>query len=110
MLVIVALCYIQKSKRKGDLSRLRNALKLLKLQPVKQENLMPYGYLKLSPLRLHEHFSALGTIPKASLETFVDLGLTDAEIGRYFGMPRKSITKLREILAAGKSVPLALSG
>ncbi len=71
---------------------------------------MSYRNLKSSPSRLHEHFCALGPMPKVSLETFVDLGLTDAEIGRYFRIPQTSISKLRKILVTGRSVPFALSG
>lgn len=59
---------------------------------------MSHRNLKPSPSRLHEHFCALGPMPKVSLETFVDLGLTDAEIGRYFRIPRPSITMFRKIL------------
>jgi len=70
---------------------------------------MPDRNLKSSPSRLHEHFCALGPMPKVSLETSVDLGLTDAEIGDYFRIPRPSITKIRKILVTDRSVRFALS-
>jgi hypothetical protein len=46
--------------------------------------MMFFGNRQMSPLLGHEHILALGPMPKLSLEIFVDLGLTDAEIGRYF--------------------------
>lgn len=39
--------------------------------------------------------SALGPYPRTCLETFHDLGLSDSEIARYFGIPRASVTGLR---------------
>jgi hypothetical protein len=36
-------------------------------------------------------------MPKVSLEIFADLGLTDAEIGRYFMVPQHCIRNLRKL-------------
>lgn len=47
--------------------------------------------------RLQKYVHTLGPTPKRSLETFADLGLSDAEIGRYFRIPHDVITQLREI-------------
>ena len=57
-----------------------------------------------SPLRLREHTHALGPMPKVSLEIFVDLGLTDMEIGHYFKVAQICITELREIWGTGPIV------
>lgn len=46
---------------------------------------------------LQKYLHVLGPMPKRSLETFADLGLTDDEIGRYFRMPCERVTELREI-------------
>ena len=46
---------------------------------------------------LQRYLHVLGPMPKCSLETFADLGLSDEEIGRYFRMPCKRVTELREI-------------
>ncbi|EEB82698.1 hypothetical protein RGAI101_4003 [Roseobacter sp. GAI101] len=43
---------------------------------------------------LRQHVATLGPKPKKSLEAFVDLGLTDGEIARYFNMPKTCISKL----------------
>lgn len=44
-----------------------------------------------------KHIRALGRMPKVSLEIFADLGLTDAEIGRYFMVPQHCIRNLRKL-------------
>ncbi len=49
------------------------------------------------PLRLREQVRALGPMPKTCLEVFVDLGLSDGEIARYFDVPQACITKLCDI-------------
>lgn len=36
-------------------------------------------------------------MPRRVLETFVDLGLSDGEIARYFKIPETSVSKLRKI-------------
>lgn len=46
------------------------------------------------PRQFREHVSALGHQPEACLETFVDLGLSDGEIARYFHVPKTCITEL----------------
>ncbi len=40
------------------------------------------------------HLQELGPMPKATLEALVDLGLTDAEIAGYFGVPKSFVTTL----------------
>jgi len=49
------------------------------------------------PDHLRQHIEALGPAPKNSLETFVDLGLSDCEVARYFNVPPACIIKLRDI-------------
>lgn len=50
---------------------------------------------------LQKYLHVLGPMPKRSLEIFADLGLSDDEIGRYFRMPCKRVTELREIWKIG---------
>ena len=38
----------------------------------------------------------LGPMPREALVAMVDYGLSDAEIGRYFGLPHQMITTPRE--------------
>lgn len=45
---------------------------------------------------LQKHIHVLGFAPRRTLETFVDLGLTDGEIARYFKMDERHISSLRE--------------
>ena len=47
--------------------------------------------------QLQKYMHALGPTPKRCLETFADLGLSDAEIGRYFRVPHEVVTQLRAI-------------
>lgn len=47
--------------------------------------------------QLQKFVHPLGPTPKRCLETFVDLGLSDAEIGRYFRIPQHVVTQMREI-------------
>lgn len=47
--------------------------------------------------QLQKYMHTLGPAPKRSLEIFADLGLSDAEIGRYFRIPHEVVTQLREI-------------
>lgn len=54
--------------------------------------------------QLQDHMRALGPSPKRCLETFADLGLSDAEIGRYFRIPHKLVTQLRESWKIGGTV------
>ncbi|KGK79896.1 hypothetical protein PM03_04240 [Thalassobacter stenotrophicus] len=49
------------------------------------------------PERLRNDLIALGPLPMRTLTAFVDLGLSDAEIARYFDLPAASIAKLRTI-------------
>ena len=49
------------------------------------------------PERLRNDLTALGPLPMRTLTAFVDLGLSDAEIARYFDLPAASIAKLRTI-------------
>jgi len=37
----------------------------------------------------------LGQMPRASLSAMVDYGLSDTEIGRYYGLSSATITRLR---------------
>ncbi|TVS00970.1 MAG: hypothetical protein EA407_13515 [Rhodobacteraceae bacterium] len=39
---------------------------------------------------------ALGPMPAEALAAMVDYGLSDIEIGRYYGLPHDMITTLRE--------------
>ncbi|MBI1220172.1 MAG: hypothetical protein GC186_16670 [Rhodobacteraceae bacterium] len=43
---------------------------------------------------------ALGPMPEATLACFIDLGLTDAEIAHYFGLPREYVTALTQMIRA----------
>lgn len=47
--------------------------------------------------QLQKYMHLLGPTPKRCLQTFVDLGMSDAEIGRYFRIPQEAVTELREI-------------
>ena len=49
------------------------------------------------PKRLRNDLTALGPLPMRTLTAFVDLGLSDAEIARYFDLSAASIAKLRTI-------------
>lgn len=49
------------------------------------------------PAELRKHLQALGPTPRTSLEVFTDLGLSDNEIARYFGVPEGCISKLGTI-------------
>ncbi len=40
-------------------------------------------------------FELLGPCPAQSLQAMIDYGLNDAEIGRYYGIPAKTIECLR---------------
>ena len=47
--------------------------------------------------QLQKYMHTLGPTPKMCMETFADLGLSDAEIGRYFRIPRDVVSQFREI-------------
>ena len=47
--------------------------------------------------QLQKYIHTLGPMPKRCLEAFADLGLSDAEIARYFRIPDDVVTRLREI-------------
>ncbi len=47
--------------------------------------------------QLQKYMHTLGPTPKRCLETFADLGLSDAEIGLYFRIPHEVVTQLRDI-------------
>lgn len=49
------------------------------------------------PDQLRKDLQVLGPTPKTCLETFVDLGLSDREIARYFNVPHSSIKGLCQI-------------
>ena len=49
------------------------------------------------PKLLRNDLTALGPLPMRTLTAFVDLGLSDAEIARYFDLPAASVAKLRTI-------------
>ena len=51
---------------------------------------------ELTP-ELQKYLHILGPTPKRCLEMLADLGLSDDEIGRYFRMPCKRVTELRDI-------------
>lgn len=61
-----------------------------------QKSASPCGQQKL-PFELRKHVTALGPTPKASLEAFVDLGLSDGEMASYFNVPDASVSKLCKI-------------
>lgn len=48
------------------------------------------------PRDLNAYIAALGPTPRTSLETFVDLCLSDDEIARYFQVPCSFISELRD--------------
>lgn len=48
-------------------------------------------------LELQKYMHTLGPTPKRSLESFVDLGLSDTEIARYFKIPSEVVEQLREV-------------
>ncbi|MFQ1701617.1 hypothetical protein ACJ5NV_13590 [Loktanella agnita] len=48
-------------------------------------------------IHIDDDLPALGPDPKASLEIFVDLGLSDDEIATYFGVQPRMISSLRKI-------------
>lgn len=53
--------------------------------------------MKQTPIELTHHIAAMGPTPRVSLETFVDLSLSDDEIANYFDVPRNVITQLRGV-------------
>jgi len=55
-------------------------------------------------VQLQKYMHLLGPTPKRCLETFADLGLSDAEIGHYFRIPHDVVTQLREIWKIDGSV------
>lgn len=50
-----------------------------------------------TPVDLLRHIAAMGPTPRVSLETFVDLSLSDDEIANYFDVPCNVITQLRGV-------------
>jgi len=46
---------------------------------------------------LRRHVATLGPKPRKSLAAFVDLGLSDGEIARYYQVPRNCISKLCQV-------------
>ncbi|WP_176250035.1 MULTISPECIES: hypothetical protein [unclassified Sulfitobacter] len=59
-------------------------------------NAAPSPHAQVPP-RICPHIAELGAMPRRVLETFVDLGLSDGEIARYFKIPETSVSKLRKI-------------
>lgn len=55
------------------------------------------GYRRDIPDDLRAYLAALGPTPRQTLETFVDLSLSDAEIAKYFRVPNHCIQRLRQI-------------
>lgn len=55
------------------------------------------GHRRDIPDDLRKYLSALGPTPRETLEAFVDLSLSDAEIAKYFQVPHHHIRKLRRI-------------
>ena len=55
------------------------------------------GAVAHTPIELTRHIASMGPIPRVSLETFVDLSLSDDEIANYFDVPRNVITQLRGV-------------
>lgn len=62
------------------------------------------GYPSFTPTKrdeltheLQKYIHTLGVAPKRCLETFVDLGMTNAEIARYFEIPDDVVGQLRAI-------------
>ena len=52
--------------------------------------------LTQTPTDLSHHIAAMGPTPRMSLETFVDLSLSDDEIAKYFHVPCSLIAQLRD--------------
>lgn len=76
----------------------RNPVHMEKLKSgdaVRRPATAPRG--KCFSLELRKHVAALGPSPRESLEVFVDLGLSDDEMARYFKVPKTSISKLCHI-------------
>ncbi|WP_372991416.1 hypothetical protein [Sulfitobacter sp.] len=46
---------------------------------------------------LRRHVATLGPKPRKSLAAFVDLGLSDGEIARYYQLPRNCISMLCQV-------------
>ena len=71
------------------------------LQRLKSRDSVPQSDMaalaKGLPKKLRQHVGAFGPTPKTSLAVFVDLGLSDDEIARYFGVPENCITRLCRI-------------
>ena len=63
---------------------------------LKSGNAAPSPHAQLPP-KLCPHIAELGAMPRRVLETFVDLGLSNDEIARYFKIPETSVSKLRKI-------------
>lgn len=53
------------------------------------------------PYALQRYMHILGPTPKRCLEMFVDLGLSDPEIARYFKIPTDIVTELRQVWRIG---------
>lgn len=47
--------------------------------------------------------SAMGPIPRGSLTAMIDLGLTDAEVARYFCVPHSAVSTLRQLWGIQRS-------
>ncbi|SDZ34136.1 hypothetical protein SAMN05444004_11112 [Jannaschia faecimaris] len=47
------------------------------------------------PVTLQNYLNILGPTPKRCLEALADLGLSDAQIARYHGIPRTVVTEFR---------------
>lgn len=58
------------------------------------------------PNELRVSAQKLGPFAAANLAVFVDLGLSDDEIGRYFGLPSSRVSQLRRAWRIPKRPPL----
>jgi hypothetical protein len=58
------------------------------------------------PNELRVSAQKLGAFAAANLAVFVDLGLSDDEIGRYFGLPSSRVSQLRQAWRIPERHPL----
>jgi hypothetical protein len=77
------------SCHQNHIEKLKSGHPVPKLRLVSRSQGLPH------PLR--EHIMALGPMPETCLAIFLDLGLSDREIARYFDVPKASIAKLCDI-------------
>jgi hypothetical protein len=73
--------------------------KLTSDQPASQSR--PRLRRRAIPRALWDSVQALGPTPKTALMVFVDLGLSDCEIARYFAISQTCVSELRRIWRIG---------